>query len=355
MMDDILHARRRILCEFYMFLSDDTAWRLAKAMAAKARKGVEVRVIYDAVGSLEASESIFQSLRASGAQVLEYRPIAPWKKRFGIFGRNHRKVLVVDGDCGYVGGFNLGDPWSERRSGAKAWRDTHVRLQGAAAMDLAVLFAETWHRETGSLIPLDRDAVRRSHFPSNGRPTPGVAGGALIIGGRGRYRRRMRRLCQLEIDGAENQLWLTNPYLVPDRPIREALCRAAVRGVDVRLLLPEASDVRVADLASRRYFAKYLRQGVRIFLYQRTTLHAKCMVADRTWASVGSANVDSLSLNHNLEANAVLLDPQAVEALCVQFRRDLEDSVEVSQTSWKGRSLKSRLYEWLASWLRPWL
>ena len=159
----------------------------------------------------------------------------------------------------------------------------------------------------------------------------------------------------MEIGRSKEQLLLTNPYMIPDRTIREALCEAADRGVDVRLLLPERSDVPLADLAGRHYFTKYLRRGIHIYLYQRSILHAKCMVLDTSWATVGSANLDSLSLNHNLECNAVIMGEGTVEVLEKQFWQDLEGSREVSLPEWMRRSWKSKLYEWLASWLRPWL
>lgn len=357
MVADIAQAEKRVLCEFYMFLSDATAWLVAKALAAKAKEGVEVRLIYDAIGSLEASEKIFRTLREAGVEVLEFRPIAPWKHRFGVFGRDHRKILVIDDSVGYLGGYNLGDYWSECASKEEVWRDTHVRIVGPAALDMAVLFAETWHRETGKLLEVDEAAVQQEHAAANAvdleKETPD--GGVFVIGGRGRYRRRIRRLYVLEIGRATEQLLLTNPYMIPDRAIREALCRAADRGVDVRLLLPEASDVPMADLAGRHYFKKYLRRGIHIYLYQRSVLHAKCMIVDRSWVTVGSANLDSLSLNFNLESNAVIMGEGTVEALEHQFWEDLESSREVTLSEWKGRSGKSKLYEWLASWLRPWL
>ena len=229
MIEDISQAQKRVLCEFYMFLSDETAWGFARALAEKAAEGVEVRVIYDAIGSLDAGEAIFRHLTAQGVEVLEYRPIAPWKNRFGVFGRDHRKILVIDDLIGYLGGFNLGDYWSESVSCQDVWRDTHVRLVGPAALDLTVLFTETWHRETGKLLPVNESAVQAGHEPVDESELP--SGGIFIIGGRGHYRRRIRRLYAMEIGRATEQLLLTNPYMIPDRTIREALCQAADRGV----------------------------------------------------------------------------------------------------------------------------
>ena len=203
------------------------------------------------------------------------------------------------------------------------------------------------------LLAIDEAAVQAEHDVDPSAEE--VPGGVFVIGGRGHYRRRIRRLYQLEIGKSVRQLLLTNPYMVPDRTIREALCQAADRGVDVRVLVPERSDVRLADLAGRRYFTKYLRRGVRVYQYERSVLHAKCMVVDESWATVGSANLDSLSLNHNLESNAVVMDAGVVEVLESQFWRDLEGAREVHLSDWKARSLKSKLYEWLASWLGPWL
>ncbi len=354
MVKDILSAEERVYCEFYMFLSDLTSHRLAEALSTKAGEGVEVKLIYDSIGSLDAEESFFGKLRDVGVDVLEYRPIAPWKRRFGVFGRDHRKILVVDDRLGYAGGFNIADYWSESVRKEAAWRDTHVRLDGPAALDLAVLFSETWHRETGVLLTeAEPQEVMATHLPTDADDE--THGGVLIVGGRGQYRKKVRRLYEVEIQKAETQLLLTNPYFIPDRAIRKELFKRAAAGVDVRLLLPEASDVPLADLAGRSLLSGFLKHGIRIFFYQGRILHAKSLVIDQSWATVGSSNFDSLSLNYNLEVNAVLLDVDVVKRIEGQFWKDLEHARELTLETWRQRPWKEKMQERLASLFTPWL
>lgn len=352
MLGDISLARRQVFFEIYMFRSDDVSWRFAEALARQAKEGVEVRFLYDAVGSLEADGTIFEFLKKQGVQVVEFRPLRPWRRRAGLFGRNHRKIIVVDHRIGYIGGVNVADHWSESRKGAEAWRDTHLRISGPAACDLGLLFAETWQRETGALLSLDQEQESLGEREAKPRERNG---GVLIVGGRGRYRGKIRRLYQRQIGQAKSQVFITSSYFVPDRAVSRALCQAAKRQVEVRLLLPDRSDVRLADLAGRHFYARFLRSGIRIYLWGASVLHAKSMIVDDAWGIVGSSNFDSLSLNYNLEANALLFDPAPVESLKARFWSDLGQARELSLEEWRRRPWISRAREWLASLLSPWL
>lgn len=351
MLEDIEGARREILIEMYMIESDHTGWRFARALAERARAGVTVRFIYDAVGSFNASEQLFTFMKQAGVELLEFRPIRPWARRFGVFGRNHRKILVVDHRLAYVGGMNVGDFWSASRRGKAAWRDTHVRLEGPAALDLSVLFVETWHRETGVLLRLPSRETRRQVAGE----AKNLEGGVFIIGGRGRYRGKVRRIFQFEIEKCRRQLLVTNAYFIPGRRIRRALADAAARGVDVRILLPAKSDVTVADYAVRAYIEYYLSRGIRVHFYEASTLHAKVLISDERWATIGSSNFDNLSLKYNLESNAILFDAEAVGDLIAQFWKDLEGARELTLEAWRRRPLAAKWFERLASLFKPWL
>ena len=354
MLTDIKTAICRVSFEVYMFESDETGHRFARALSERARAGVKVRLIYDSAGSLNADNRIFDQLRKSGVEVLEFRPLRPWRKRFGVFGRNHRKILVVDGEIGYVGGMNVGDYWSHEVNGNEAWKDSHVRLNGPAAKDLEVLFVETWHRETGELLPIKAPCLIERR-PDELSETTQHLGEVLILGGRGRYRERIRRSYEKQIQTAEHRIVIVAAYFIPDRGIRQALIGAAARGVEVILMLPEKSDVVLSVKASRHLFSEFLENGVRIFLWQPSILHDKSMIVDASYAVVGSSNFDSLSLNYNMEANAVLFDPGSVERMRRQMADDLKKCRELKLEEWRQRSGWCVLTDAIASVLRPWL
>ncbi|MEM7167173.1 MAG: phospholipase D-like domain-containing protein [Planctomycetota bacterium] len=349
MLDAIRNAERRVYMEMYTFLADRTGWRFAYALAERAQAGVEVRIVYDAVGSFGLSASLLRLLHEAGVQTVVYHPVAPWRRHFTLFRRNHRKVLTVDGTIGYVGGVNIGDPWMGRRRGGGNWRDTHLRVDGPAAGDLEMLFVDTWYRETG-------EELSRSPLPREPQGDKAAdARQVYIVGGLGGPGRRIRRLYLIALGQARRRVVIANSYFVPDRKFRKALTHARRRGLRVQLLLPLRSDVRVAQLASQSFFSRLLRDGIEIYLWRPTVLHAKFAVIDDDWWTVGSSNLDHWSFQRNLEANAVVLDQESGRALSARFERDLRfaDAVELSQ--WRRRPFLQKVLERLASLLRGWL
>ncbi|MCA8961171.1 MAG: hypothetical protein KDC38_11690 [Planctomycetes bacterium] len=350
MVEDIQGATTRIAMEIYTFRSDSTGRRIAKALCAAARRGVEVRVIFDAVGCFGTPSSFFGILAESGVLLLEYHPIAPWRKRFALLERNHRKTLIVDGRIGYTGGFNIGNDWLDPPEGA-GWRDTHARVDGPAAGDLEALFVDSWYRQSGEHLRLERLIPRE---PDVADDDPHRHRQIYVIGRRGgALDRPLRKLYLLALGRARRSVTITSAYLVPDPKMRRALRAAARRGLDVRLLLPGRSDVGLVHWASRHFFDRFLRWGVDIYLWAPTVLHAKTAVVDERWCTIGSANLDSLSFNWNLEANFVVECAHTGRALEEQFRLDLDQSDRVVDDEWRKRPRLDRLREWLAALLAP--
>ncbi|MDH5493139.1 MAG: phospholipase D-like domain-containing protein [Myxococcales bacterium] len=287
MLEAIAAAEREILLEMYWFASDRVGRRFAEALADRARAGLCVRIIYDAVGSLEAERSMFEALREAGCGVREFHPIAPWRARFriGLLNRrDHRKMLIVDGCVGFCGGVNLGDPWAPVEEGGGGFRDDMVRVRGPIAVPMRELFFETWAKLGEQESPPSRLAIRPERADGVGVTLLANHSTLQRIAIRREYLRWIRR--------AQRSVFLTNSYFLPDWSIRRALIAAARRGVDVRVLLPGQSDLPAVRFASRRLYSRLIRRGVRIFEWSGSVLHSKTAVVDGVWCTVGTYNLD---------------------------------------------------------------
>jgi cardiolipin synthase len=308
---------------------------------------VEVAVLYDAVGSIGSDPAMFEALRRAGASVVEFGPVAPWRRRFRLerlTRRDHRKILVVDGEIGFTGGCNLGDPWLPLDDeGGRGWRDDMVSVRGPAARLLALVMLDTWRRAGGTTLL----RVRRSE-PHLGREAGGCKVSVLGEASFFRARREISQAYLTELYRAKKRAWIRNAYFVPDRRVRRALGNAARRGVDVRVLMPAESDVEIVRHASRATWGYLLRRGVRLFEFDAGILHAKSAVVDGRWSTIGTFNLDYLSLRSNLEVNVSVDDEGFGATMEGSFMRDLEQSREVDRTAFRFRPLGERLFELLA-------
>lgn len=340
MLSAIESAEREVLVEMYWFASDRTGRRFAEALAARARQGVDVRVLYDAVGSWETDEEMFDAMRAAGCRVEQYNPIAPWRKRFKlgvVNNRDHRKMLVVDGRTGFVGGLNLGDEWAPEADGGQGWREDVVRVQGPAVRQMRDLFDYTWSLLVG------RQPLAVPTPPA----TPEGESPVRVLASHYRGDRRAIRRAYLErIRAARRRICITNSYFVPERVVRRALAAAVRRGVEVRVLLPGESDVPAVSFAGRRLYSWLLERGVRLFEWQGNILHSKTAVVDGEWCAVGSYNLDYRSWRFNLESIVTIDDPSVAEAMEQQFERDLQRAGPIELRHWRYRSLSERGLEW---------
>ena len=343
-------AQTQVLLEMYWFDSNRIGRRFAAALIAAVQRGVEVAVIYDSVGSLGADPTMFVDLASAGVHVLEFNPVAPWKKRFRLSRltrRDHRKILVVDGVVGFTGGINIGDQWLPEEEEGGDWRDDMAEIEGPAASGLVQCFLATWRRLGGLPLragtrfgPVEAERSRASE------PASKTGQKVRVISEHG-YRNwhAISRAYLARIYGAERRIWISNAYFVPDRSVMRAIIRAARRGVDVRILLPGESDVKIADWASRAVWSKLMRRGVRIFLWTRGILHLKTAVIDGRWSTIGTFNLDHLSLRSNLEVNVSVLDEGFGETMEAAFVRDLSRAIEVDRRAFGFRPLGQRILE----------
>lgn len=338
MLESIAGARRTICLESYIFADDEVGRRFAEALARRAREGIEVRLHLDAAAWLVwGSRSLRRFLKSSGVRVRWFHRWS-WREPLRYNRRDHRKLLVVDGECAYIGGFNIHRESSAAAVGERCWRDTHLRLCGAPGRQAGLLFEAFWGGRS-------RWSPARTATASTALiPTPSHG-----------CRNRMRRVYGKLIGAAREWIAVSTPYFVPDRPMQRALLAAAARGVEVRVLVPAKSDVPVAAWAARAGYGALLAGGVRIFEYQPRMLHAKVLLADGDWATVGSANLDYRSLWLNHELTVLTRDVPLCAVLGRQFDADLAVSREVDLGRWRRRAWSGRVAESVGWAARRWL
>jgi len=311
-------AREWVHFENYIIRDDRTGRRVADALAERARAGVRVRILYDALGSFGTGYRFWRALRRAGAEVRAFHPIISGNP-FDIFMRDHRKLVVADGVRAMLGGLCIGDEWAgDPPQGRQPWRDTMVAVCGPAVAALDTTFAGVWKR-TGAPIAADE---LKADPETCGDVAVQVVAGVPFEG-------RIYRTTQLIAAAARERLWITDAYLVPPAPLYAALLEAARGGVDVRLLVPSASDLPVMRNFTRAGYRELLRAGVRVFEWLGPMIHAKTLLADRHWARVGSSNLNVSSLLGNFELDVLTDDPASADELAAQFRRDLQGSREV--------------------------
>jgi cardiolipin synthase len=330
MLAGIAAAQTEILLEMYWFGSDTTGRRFAQALAAKAKSGVRVCIIYDAVGSWETDRGMFVELRSVGCQVYEYNPLNPFRLRFQAGNRrDHRKLLVIDGRVGMTGGVNLADPWAPAAEGGGGFRDNLVWIEGPAAAAMRGIFRETWKHRLPAMpvaAPLGPTAVR------------------VLANDRRKNRRRIERAYLQAIRRAKRRVLIENSYFIPGFLVRGALRKAAARGVDVRVVLPSVSDVPIASYATRRLYEHLLQKGVRLYEWGESVLHSKIAVVDE-WCTVGTHNLDYRSWLYNLEINVSMEDPGIAAELAQRIERAVSASVQIDRKKWALRSFFQRWLE----------
>jgi cardiolipin synthase len=345
MLEAIQGAQHRIHLETYILRSDATGRRFIAVLEEKARAGVAVRLLYDAFGSLGVDLVPLLELTQAGADVIAFNPLGRFYPRWLPRRRDHRKILVVDGEIGFLGGLNIGDEYDKSSAdGALAWRDTHVQVEGPAVTDLEAVFLESWFRADGPDLPW-RDLL-------GSRPAGRGEERCAVVPDGPSYRRRvMRDLVVAGLDAAERSARLTSPYFAPDHHVLRALLEASRRGVAVQLLLAGRSDHPILRRAARSLLPKLLEGGVRVFEYTPSMLHAKCTIVDDGWSIVGTSNLDRQSFEHSYEVNLVVDGAVTARALGEAFERDVSRSTRVDADALAGRGPFERLFDWCAGWL----
>jgi phosphatidylserine/phosphatidylglycerophosphate/cardiolipin synthase-like enzyme len=341
-------AQASVLLEMYLVHSGLVATQFIAALAAAARRGVRVCVVFDAFGSLGLARADRRRLLEAGVELRFFNPLAP-RKRLGNLLRDHRKLLISDGRMAFVGGTGLTDEFAPTAA-RPGWRDLMIRIEGPVVADWQRAFARTWRRCGAELdLPAPPPCAAR----------PGAAGRLSLS--EARQRSVLANGVLRRLDSSVQRAWIMSAYFVPARRFRAALGRAARRGVDVRLLAPGArTDHPWVRYASRRFYAPMLRSGVTIYEYQPAMLHGKVILCD-DWVSVGSSNLDRWSLRWNLEANQEIADTRCADEVAALFERDFAASRVISRRYWRERAWLDRLRENIAGaidryidrWQRP--
>jgi cardiolipin synthase A/B len=339
----IAEAKHHVHFGYYIFDAGRVGARFRDALILRARAGVTVRVLVDDVGSSSLGRSFSQPMRDAGVKFARFNPVTFARMRSRFDFRNHRKIVVCDGTVGFTGGINITDEYlpaaeppktlAERRARRKLdkrghlapWRDTHVRLHGDAVRWLQLTFLDDWYYATGYA---ERD---EAYFPT--RTETGDHLVQIVASGPDRDMEPIQKLYFASIASARSRVFVTSPYFVPDDAVLTALTTAALRGVDVRVLVPRRSDSLIVTAAARSYYDTILAAGVRVYEYQPTMIHAKTLVVDDFFTSVGTANMDNRSFRLNFEVTAILYGEAHANEAAEQFRHDVKNAKEIKAHS----------------------
>lgn len=333
-------ARASICLEFYIVRHDRTGSRLAEALRRATARGVSIHFLYDYLGSFDTPDTYFRELAAAGVRCIPFNP--PFKRGLHWFDkRDHRKLVVIDGQTAFVGGLNVGDEYADGDAGHLPWRDVGLRLEGPAALELGQLFAEAWLEAT--------DTTPECGTPTDASAVDGTDAVAIVSGSPHHNRSRIRAAFLLGLAGARRRVCIETPYFVPGPRFIRALLRAARRGVQVQLILPERSDVPLVRLANRSSYATLLKGGIEVYERQGTILHAKLMAIDASWAAIGSANLDQRSFHRNYEVSVIVASSTFGMQLQALLDEELAASRPVVLAEHERRGWLIRLLERLIS------
>lgn len=328
----IQKAKKTINLEAYIVQKGEITTRLAKALAERARAGVHINLLVDAIGAMSLSKDSFSEMTKAGGQIEWYNPIrfTTWPR---INNRTHREVLIVDGAIGFIGGAGWADHWYKSQGKDKPqWRDTMVRVEGDGAAGLQSVFAENWLESSGEILtgyeyfPYVKPTIKTPALVVGSAPTTGTSTKARV-------------LFQTLLNSANKSIYITTPYFLPDSSARNELVRAVKeRHLDVRIVVPgRHNDHMMTRSSSRRLYGDVLQAGAKIYEYEPSMIHAKILIIDGMWSVVGSTNFDSRSFGINDEVNMAVLDPQLAARLTQDFWKDVQQSREITYSQWQHR------------------
>ena len=345
MLEAIRAARETVDFVTYVYWTGSIAPQFADALAERARAGVEVNVLLDAVGAAKMDHGLVERLQGAGATVAWFRP-PKWYTLHKLNNRTHRKILILDGKVGFTGGVGIAEEWTGNCEDSEHWRDTHVRVEGPIVRDLLSGFVDNWAEATSCMLS------GRQHLPDVGGFDDGIQAQVTRSTAQ-KGSTDAEQLFYAAIACARERIWLTTAYFAPRQAFVDALCEAERRGVDVRVLSNGPhTDREVVRQAGRRCYQQLLGCGGRIFEYQRTMLHAKVLLVDSHWVTVGSVNFDNRSFALNDELNISFRDPGVVAELEKHFLQDLEDARELHLAAWRARPLAMRARELASALVR---
>ena len=337
MLSAIRAARKTINLEFYIFWDGGIGRQFAEALAERARSGVQVKVILDAVGSAQMSQSLIDFMLRNGIDVEWYHPLH-WYTISRLNHRTHRKLLIIDGEVGFSGGVGIADEWLGDADSKDHWRETVIRVEGPAVTQMQTAFMDNWIKSRGELL------TGLDYFPNVQPRGPHLT--QVIKSSPSEGSSTAKLLYIISIVSAQRSIYINNAYFVPDPDTRRALEGAVRRGVDVRLVVPgEHADIPIVRHASRWNYEMLLRRGIRIFEYEPTMMHAKTMVVDGIWTTVGSSNFDDRSFRLNDEVNVNVYDESIAAQMEQMFLDDMARSHEIVLKKWFRRPAFERMKE----------
>ncbi len=326
---DIEQARFHVHIQYYIFMDDEIGTKFKKLLMKKVSEGVAVRVLYDEMGNWKVKNAFYEEMVRAGIEVSSYL-----KVRFPVLTsrvnyRNHRKIAVIDGKVGYIGGMNIADRYEKGPVWGGVWRDTHIRIEGRGVYGLQSAFLIDWHVASQKMINLPEYFPEMPHYPANLMQI--VQGGPI-----GQWKNLLQATIRI-IANANRYVYIQTPYFLPTEAICQALQIAALGGVDVRLMLPEHCDTKVTHLATFSYVDEMLQSGVRVYFYKEGFLHAKLLLADDYITVVGSANMDFRSFEHNFEVNAYIYNEETAQKMKKIFFHDQLSCRRITLKEWRKR------------------
>jgi cardiolipin synthase len=347
LLKDIEAARHHIHLMYYIVRDDELGKRLMKALAAKAAQGVEVKFLYDHIGSSSLPRRYFHELKAAGGREAAFFPSRIPYLNLKINYRNHRKLVILDGQVGYIGGFNIGDEYLGLSEHYGEWRDTHLKVRGSAVLQMQAQFLMDWNLAASGRITLNE-----LYFPVISDDI-GSIGMQLVASGPDSEYQPIKDAYIKMIYAAKETICLQTPYFIPDESLMNALKIAAMSGVDVRIMLPSMPDHFFVYWATHSYLGELIAGGVKCYLYGKGFLHAKTLVIDGKVASVGTANLDIRSFKLNFEMNAFIYDTRTAAELQRIFELDAENCRHLTKEVYKARPLLNRIKESVSRLLSP--
>lgn len=341
-------ATHHIHMQYYIWRDDAIGRDIQRILIEKARAGVEVRIIYDGVGSWRLSRSYIHELKQAGVEIYPFLPVALPVTASKVNYRNHRKIVVVDGKVAFMGGLNIGDEYLGKDPRMGFWRDTHLQVHGDAVYALQAIFFMDWafvvgesHHRLHQRVYFPAHSVRDIQFVQIAASGPDSEWEAIM------------QAYFVAVASATETVHITSPYFIPDDSILMAIKTAALSGVDVKLILPERPDYKIVYWATMSYLEELLEAGVQVFLYKKGFIHAKILIVDGLVASLGTANMDIRSFYYNFEVNALIYDKGIVRDLEADFQEDLKRSRQVTLGEIHSRPLRRKLLESSARLFSP--
>lgn len=348
----IRQAKHHVHLEYFNFRNDSIAGALFDLLGEKVKEGVEVRALFDSFGNMSNNRPLkkrhLKELWKRGIEIHEFDPIRfPWLNH--VFKRDHRKIVVIDGNVGYTGGMNVADYYIHGTAKVGQWRDMHLRIDGPAVEDLQKIFLLMWQKVTKQKIEGD------SYYPAFVKDSLSTDSEEVAIVDRcpNVTPDLIRRSFAKSIDLAANKVQIINPYFAPTHTIKKALKKALKRGVDVEIMIPAVSDIPFTPDAAFYQLHHLQKRGAKVYLYQGGFHHSKIMMIDSLFSTVGSANLNSRSLRYDYEVNAFIFNKQTTVKLINMFDKDKLNSTQMTKETWKKRSLWKRFAGWFANLFTP--